>query len=172
MAVIMKGSSRNQVSIHNTSIIYKGSTADFKIETAFWHRSHATSPHTISKGWNFNTVADAGNRFVFREKMPGDPNQILIVANVLGSASSGKEYAKVLFLANLAEGNIGIDGIPLPLPGNGPARCDLVQNHLVAALFRRGYDRTKPGFNEPIIGVECVDGLSRVANYYEYGWFI
>src|SRR5262249_18429399 len=60
--------------------------------------------------------------------------------------------------------DVGLDRVALPFLGDGPARFDLMQHHLVAALLRCGDDGDEIVLLQAIEGVERIDGFGGVAN--------
>src|SRR5437763_1088494 len=72
------------------------------------------------------------------EEVPGDGQQVLVVAEVLRRPPARDEQPRVLFRPDVAEGDVGVEVVAGRLLGDVPARRPLVQDHVVQALLRRG----------------------------------
>src|SRR5882724_6368566 len=94
--MIMKGSSTHEIAINHTRLIDVNASAYFHVETAFSDGRHAATINTARASRNFATVTDACDRFFVFEKPTGDTDQIRIVANVFGGASSAKKDPHVV----------------------------------------------------------------------------
>src|SRR4051812_4051968 len=131
MTVVVPGTAADQVAVDDAGLVDEGAAADLEVELAFRHGGHTASAHAIGSRRNLDAMADAGDRLVFGEKVPGDPDQICIVADILGGATAAEENAEIILLVYVGEGDIGVDGVAFPFLGDGPARLHLVQHHLV-----------------------------------------
>ncbi len=160
----MVGSSANEVSIDDTWFIDKNAPADLEIEPALWHSGHPPASDAVREGRNFDPVTHAADWFVFVKEVSGNPDEILVVADIFGGAPTTEEDAQIIGRVDLAEGDIGVYGIPFPFPGNGPSRSNLVEDHLVAAFFGSRDYGLEAAFDKPIVRVESVDGFSSVAD--------
>ena len=160
----MVGSTANEVSIDDTGFIDKNAPADLEIEPALWHSGHPPASDAVGEGRNFDPVTDAADWFVFVKEVSGNSDEILVVADIFGGAPATEEDAQIISRVDLAEGDIGLYGIPFPFPGNGPSRSNLVEDHLVAAFFWSGDHRLEAALDKTVVGVESVDSFSGVTD--------
>src|SRR5207245_10431157 len=145
-AVVVIGAAADQVAVHYTRFVHRNAAADVEVELALGHGGHAPPLDAAGAGRDLDAVTHAGDRFVGGEERAGDAQQVLVLAEVLGGPASAKENTQVLLRADVAEGDVGLNGVALPLLGNGPARLDLVQHHLVATRVRGRDDRLEAVF--------------------------
>ena len=160
----MVGSTANEVSIDDTGFIDENAPADLEIEPTFWHSGHPPASDAVREGRNFDPVTHTADWFIFVKEVPGNSDEILVVADILGGASATEEDAQIIGRVDLAEGDIGVYGIPFPFPGNGPSRPNLVEDHLIAAFFWSGDHRLEAALDKTVVGVESVDGFSGVTD--------
>ena len=164
VAIVMVGAAANEVSIDDAGFIDKNTPADLQVEPALWDSSHPPSSDAVCEGWNFDPVTHASDWFVLIKEVPGNSDQILVVADIFGGAPTTEEDAQIIRGVDLAEGDIGIDGVALPFPGNGPSGLNLVENHLVAAFFWSGDHRLEAALDKTVVWVESVDGFGGVTH--------
>ena len=164
VAIVMVGSSADEVSIDDTGFIDENAPADFEIEPALWHSGHPPASDAVREGRNFDPVTHAADWFVFVKEVPGHSDEILVVADIFGGASATEEDAQIIGRVDLAEGDISVYGISFPFPGDGPAWWNLVKDHLVAAFFWSGDHRLEAALDKTVVGVESVDGFSGVTD--------
>ena len=63
---------------------------------------------------------DGGDGFVFLDEMLDDADQVLVIAEVFGSAATGEEEAHVLFGLDVLEGDGGLEMVALGFLGDVP----------------------------------------------------
>ena len=164
-AAVVKGASADQVAVDDAGSVDEGATGYLKIKSALGHGRHLAALHTAGVGRNLNAVADTGHRLVFGKEMPGDADEILVVADVLRRPATTEKYADIVGWIDLGKGMVCPDLIALPFPGDRPAGTNLVQHHLIGPLFRRNDDWAKPRLLESKKRIERVDGLGCIADY-------
>src|SRR6478672_1199919 len=82
--VVMVRSTADEVSIDDARRIDVDAAANFQVELAFGHGRHATAADAIGVGRYFDAVANRADWLTRFEKMPRNPHEILVVADVLG----------------------------------------------------------------------------------------
>ena len=164
VAIIVISATADEVAVDDAGLVDKDSAADFEIESAFGDSGHFSAPNAISEGGDFDSVADTGDGQAFLEEKSGHSDQVLVIADIFGGASTTEENPQVIGRVDVPEGDVGLDGIPFPLFGDCPTWFDFMHDHLVAVDFRCGHDGFETSFNESVIGIEGVDRFRSVAN--------
>ena len=162
MPVVVIGPAADKVAIDDTGFIDKSPAANFQIKTTLLDGCHFSSAYAIGIGRNLNSMTDAGDRFVLFKKVLRHTNQVRVVTNVFGRATSGEEDANVLRGVDLREWNIALNRVAFPFPGDRPARFYFMQNHRIQAFFRCGNDGLKTPLPEDgKRGTSCQAFLTR-----------
>ena len=94
--MVVVGSAGNQVSVDDAGFVYEGASTNFQIELALWHSSHASTANAVGMSRDFHAVTDGGDRFVLFEKIAGDADEVLVVANVFRCPATGKKDTDVV----------------------------------------------------------------------------
>ena len=76
-------------------------------------------------------MADGGHRLVGGEEVPGDPNQVGIVAQVFGRPASRQHQRDVVLGLDLLEGDLGLEMIAGAFLGDVPALGQFVDHEVI-----------------------------------------
>ncbi|MEY5016181.1 MAG: hypothetical protein RIS92_2539 [Verrucomicrobiota bacterium] len=172
VTAVVVGPSAKHVAVDHAGFVDVDAAADFEVELAFGDGCHAEAVNDACAGGDFDAVADAGHRKTFLPEPAGDAEEIFVFADVFRGTSAAEEDADIVLGVDVFKGDIGFNGVALPFFGDGPARFDFVEDHLVAALFGGGDDGLEAGFDEAVKRVEGINGFSGVADDHENFWFI
>ena len=82
MAVVMESATTDEVAINYTRLIDKNAAANFQIKFAFGNGCHSPTLNTSGIGWDFDSMADTGNRLVRVKEMACDTDKVFVVTNV------------------------------------------------------------------------------------------
>ena len=74
----------------------------------------------------------------------------------------------VLLGLDIAEGDIGLDGVAFPFLGDGPAGLHFVHDHLVEMDFGARDDGLETSLDEAVVGVEGVNRFGSVTDDNKY----
>ncbi len=164
MAVVVKRAAAHQVAVDHARLVDERAAADFQVELALGHRGHPPPLDATGPGGDFYAVADGADGLVLLEEVPGDAQQVFVLANVLGGPAAAEKNAHVLGGIDVGKRDVGLDRVTFPFLGDRPAGLYFVQHHLVAPLFGRRHHGHKAVFLQAIVGVQRVDRLGRVAH--------
>ena len=113
-------------------------------------------------------MAYTGHRSLVLPKPSRDLEQILILSNVLRRSTSTEKYPNILLRLDILKGHIGLDRITLPFLGYRPPRFHLMHDHLINPFLGSCDDRLIPALDQPVIGIQRIDGLRCVSNNDQY----
>ena len=109
-------------------------------------------------------MADASDWFVVLKEVASDSDKVLVVANILRGTATTEKDAQVFRGVDLAEADVGFNGVALPFASDGPSRLNFVEDHLVAPFFRCCDHRLKSTLDEAVVGIQGVDGFGGVTD--------
>ncbi len=164
MAAVVVGAAAVHGLVDHAGFVDVNAAAHFEVELALGHRRHAQTLDDAGARGDLDTVADAGHRVAVLPKPARDAQQVLILPDVFRRATTTEKDARVFLRLDLREGDVGIDGLTLPLLRDRPARLDLMKHHPVLPLFRRGDDGLIAALDEAEKGIQRVHGLRGVAD--------
>ena len=101
MAAVVIGATAAEVAIDDARLRNENATTNLEVELALRHGRHLPTAHAIGVRRNLHTVTNGGDRFVLREEILRDANQILIVSDVLWSPPTGEQDAEVFVTSTL-----------------------------------------------------------------------
>src|SRR5262249_36620003 len=168
VAVVVIRPAADEVAVDDARLVHEDTAAALQGQFALRDRGHPPALDAPSPRRDLDAVADARDRFLRREEMAGDTEQVLVLPDVLRRPAPAEKNAQVLLRIDVAEGNVGFDRVALPLLRDGPARLHFVQHHLVPPLLWGRHDRRKAVFLEAEVRVERVDRFARVADDDQY----
>ena len=138
LSVVVPHAAADQIAVDDARFIDEDAAADFEVKLTFPNAGHATPFYYACATRDFNAVTDAGNGFVVFKEIARDANEIGVVANVFGGATTREEDADVFGGVNVSKGDVGVDRIPFPFFGDVPAGGDFVEYHLIASFIWTG----------------------------------
>ncbi len=126
----MPCSGTDKVPIDDARLVHINAAKLGDIQRAFGDGCQGATLEHARRRQDLDSVTDDAYGLLGLEEMPGDPQQVLIVAELLGRTAPAQEQPEILRRVNVAKCNLGLEVVGGLLagdvPGNRPLRWDFV----------------------------------------------